>query len=228
MSTARLKTFSYRNALRQSLEKTDWRNCDWAEYVVAVECVQGWAGRKNPDAATMLHVYCTTDLRPQQIKKIAKFFQDNGLPPFNFIPIRGYRQEIATNRLPKVDTQDRFWLLRGYNSLDSCHWDHWLLTQSCWGVHFVPGAADAMRIVQDPVLFDNMLTQDWSRQEHFGEASTWIEVVAKHYDQWKDYAAAVQLLSSLQMSTFADFRSIHLSMRSSYLNPTPLEIFDLP
>lgn len=228
MSTAGLKTFSYRNSLRQSLEKTGWRDCPWAPYVLAVECVQGWAGRKNPEAATMLHVYCTTDLRPHQIKKIAKFFSWLGLPPFNFIPIRGYRQEVASNRLPKVDTQDRFWLLRGYSSLDSSHWDHWLLTQSYWGIHFVPEAEDAMRIIQDPILFDSMLTQDWNRQQYSGEASVWAELVAKYHTQWQDYSAVVQMLSSLQMSTAADFRSIHLSMRSNYLNPTPLETFDLP
>ena len=228
MSTVGLKTYSYRNKLRQSLEATSWQKCAWATTVLAAECVQGWAGRKNPTGATMLHVYCTKFLGSHETRAMAKFLQTAGLPSFNLVPIREYSSEISANRLSKNDTQDRFWLLRGYNALDSSHWDHWSLTKSYWGVHFQPSDQEAMHIVQDPLLFDAMLAQDWSRQEHFGESSPWAEMVAAYHAQWPDYSAMVQMMDSLNMSTFEDFRSTHLSLRTNYLAPQPVESFDLP
>lgn len=223
-----LKTFAYRNTLRQSLETTGWRGCAWAKNILAAECVQGWAGRKKATSATMLRVYCTQYPTAQSTKEMASFLQNAGLPPFNLVPIREYYRELDANRVPKHDTQDRFWLLRGYNALDTSHWDHWSLTGSHWGNHFQPSAVEAMRIVQDPIFFDKMLTQDWSRQEHFGEASPWAALVAKYHEQWPGYSAMVQMMSTLQMSTADDFRATHLSLRSSYLDPKPVESFDLP
>ena len=228
MSNSNLKTFAYRRALRQSLEATGWHGSPWAATVLAAECVQGWAGRKNPTGATMLRVYCTKFLSSNHTKEMAKFLQDAGVPPFNLVPIREYSSEILANRLSKIDTQDRFWLLRDYNALDSGHWDHWSLTKAYWGVHFQPSAQEAMRIVQDPILFDTMLAQDWSRQEHFGESSPWAEMVATYHAQWPDYSAMVQMMDSLQISTLEDFRSTHLSLRANYLSPQPVESFDLP
>lgn len=228
MSAPGLKTYAYRNALRQSLEATGWRGCAWAANVLAVECVQGWAGRKNPKGATMLRVYCTQYLTPHNTKAMAKFLQDAGVPAFNLVPIREYSRELSANRLSQGDTQDRFWLLRGYNALDIGHWDHWSLTRSYWGIHFQPSAEEAMRIIEDPIFFDSMLTQDWARQEHFGEASPWEALVAKYHEQWPNYSAMVQLLSTMTMSTEEDFRSTHRSLRASYLNPKPMESFELP
>lgn len=228
MSLPGVKTIAFRNALRQSLESKDWRSCAWARRVLAVECLQGWAGRKNPTGPTMLLVYCTIYPSAQHTKDMARFFQDNGLPPFNLVPIRNYHQEISANRLPRTDTQDRFWLLRGYNALDAAHWDHWSITHSQWGRDFRPNAQEAQRIVEDPVLFDAMLAQDWQRHEHFGDAFLWPLVVVQYHALWPDYSAIVQTFDTSGMNTFETFRAAHLAMRSSYLDPTPMERFDLP
>lgn len=228
MSTTNVKTRLFRNILRQTLLDKEWQKCQWANHILAAECVQGWAGRKQPEKATMLRVYSARDIGAVHTTNMAAFLQDSGLPPFNLIPIRGYRQEIEANRLPTQDTQDRFWLLRNYNALDATHWDHWLLTKMHWGGLFQPSAQQAMTIVNDIDLFNTMLTHDWSRQDHFGEPSTWAAAVSKYHEQWPNYSAMVQLLGTLQSSTFEEFRSTHLSLRAGYLNPQPVESFDLP
>jgi hypothetical protein len=228
MSIPGHKTFAFRRTLRQSLEALDWRSFAWARHVLAAECVQGWAGRKSPQSATMLYIYCTQYLTTHSTTELANFLQQHGLPPFNLIPVREYSRELSANRLSKCDTQDRFWLLGSYNALDKSHWDHWSLTKSGWGSHFKPSAEETLQIIQDPILFDTMLTQDWSRQEHFGESSTWVALVTKYYAQWPAYSTTVQMLSAMPMSSFEDFRATHLLLRTNYQVPRAMESFELP
>lgn len=223
-----LKTVRYRNELRNIIEASGWHQRSWARYVLGVECIQGWAGRKNPSGPCMMHVYCTMHFRAEAIKDIAKLFQKIGLPPFNLVPVRFYSAELEANHLPRGDTQDRFWLIGGYNALDITHWDHWIQTKRYWGSRFEPTAEEALRIMQDPTLFKEMLCQDWERQEHHGEASLWNSLVAKYHHQWPVYSTCIQLHDETTINDLAGFLNVQLTMREKYLHPDKVEVLTLP
>ena len=87
------KTVAFRNQLRQSLESSDWRSQEWSSNVLAAECLQGWAGRKDPEGPTMLHLYCLRAFNKSvSIKALAKYLRQQGVPPFNLAPLPLYKK----------------------------------------------------------------------------------------------------------------------------------------
>lgn len=176
----------------------------------------------------MLHVYCTTHFRAQAIKEMANLLEKIGLPPFNLVPIRFYTSEIEANRIPKGDTQDRFWLVGGYNALNIGHWDHWVQTKRYWNTHFKPSAEEALKIMQDLTLFKAMLAQDWERQEHYGEASLWTDLVPQFHQQWPVYSSLIQMHNDDDIKDLAAFTKAHLHLREQYLTPNHVEVLMLP
>lgn len=224
------KTVAFRNELRQSLDSSDWRSRDWAPDVLAVECVQGWAGRKDPTGSTMLHVYCLRGfIKPARIKSMAKYLKDHGVPPFNLVPIHLYTKEMKANRLPKNDTQDRFWLMGSFNAIDVAHWDHWSRTQRYWGAAFKPSASEAMTILHEPQLFDAMLNSDWDMLRHVVDGkSQWNEMVLNYHAQWPQYSMAMQLLNPQSAATKEDFIAAHEQLRAQFFAPPVSETYELP
>lgn len=230
MQPPNAKTVAFRNELRQSLESSDWRSREWGPYVLAAECVQGWAGRKDPEGSTMLHVYCLRGLnKGPSIKSLAKYLKQQGVPPFNLLPIHLYTKEIKANRLPKNDTQDRFWLMGNFNAIDVTHWDHWSRTQRYWGIAFKPSAAQAMRILHDPQLFEAMINSDWDLVHHTVDGkSQWSEVVLNYHAQWPEYSMAMQLLNPQNAASKEDFIQGHAQLRAQFFAPAVSETYELP
>ncbi len=224
------KTVAFRNELRQSLESSDWRSREWGPHVLAAECVQGWAGRKDPNDSTMLYVYCLRGFnKGANIKALAKYFKQQGVPPFNLVPIHLYTKEIRANRLPRKDTQDRFWLLGSYNAIDVTHWDHWSRTRRYWGHSFSPSEQEAMRILHEPQLFEAMLDSDWDLVHHTVDGkSHWQEIVLRYHAQWPQYSMALQLLAPEGAKDKNDFIASHLHLRAQFFTPPVSETFELP
>ncbi len=224
------KTVAFRNQLRQSLESSDWRSQEWSSNVLAAECLQGWAGRKDPEGPTMLHLYCLRAFNKSvSIKALAKYLRQQGVPPFNLVPIHLYTKEINANRLPRKDTQDRFWLMGSYNAIDVTHWDHWSRTKRYWGNAFSPSENEALRILNDPQLFEAMIESDWDLVHHTVDGkSHWNEIVQRYHAQWPQYSMAMQLLNPQCAATKEDFLQGHRDLRAQFFAPIVSETYALP
>lgn len=221
------RSFAFRKQLRQSMETLDWQNCFWARNVLAAECIQGWAGRKQYNEAAIVTVYLKKKPTIEALRQMTTFFLHAGLPPFVLLPLTWNSYCLSQNRIPANDTQDRFWLLRGRNSLSHRHWDHWVLIPSTWGQLFIPTEQECLTIFNDDYLFNQMIVADWNYTENYGyPGSLWKDCVQKCHTILPHYAAALELLSSYELSE--GYTAAHQELRRRFFQIESIDSFPLP